>query len=68
MIASHAQLFRDAFHALSLGCFGFAMFGQPDDWVALGYTALGVALHGGAHAVIRLNAMVERKRAEAGVA
>ncbi len=30
-MAPHAQLFRDAFHALSLGCFGFAMFGQPDD-------------------------------------
>ena len=49
----HAKLFKDAFHALSLGTVGFALFGEAEmGWVTPLYLLVGVFAHIIAHMAV----------------
>lgn len=54
-MGAHAQLFRDALHALSLGAAAFALFGDGEMRVRIAYMCMAVVLHALAHVVIAAN-------------
>lgn len=63
-MAPHAQLFRDALHALSLGSAAFALFGDADIVTRIAYIMTAFVLHVTAHGVIALSRKIETQVAK----
>ncbi|GGB83454.1 hypothetical protein GCM10007417_24250 [Glycocaulis alkaliphilus] len=62
-MGAHAQLFRDALHALSLGAAAFALFGDGALGTNIAYIVGAAVLHFLAHVVIEVDRTIQQERA-----